>query len=79
MCGLNRRSGVQVFKLTRDNQFIKDLIEAENEFWKMVEDRTPPPIDGTNASSELIKGFIRKRKGRKFNCHAIQHTSSATI
>lgn len=43
------------FKLTRDNQFIKDLIEAEMNFWKKVEDRTPPPIDGTNASSELIK------------------------
>ena len=33
----------------------RDLIEAEMNFWKKVEDRTPPPIDGTNASSELIK------------------------
>ena len=54
------------FKLTRDNQFIKDLIEAENEFWKMVEDRTPPPIDGTNASSELIKRlYPEAEKGKE--------------
>lgn len=54
------------FKLTRDNHFIKELIEAEHEFWKMVEDRTPPPIDGTNASCELIKRlYPEAEKGKE--------------
>jgi putative phage-type endonuclease len=43
------------YKITRDNYFIRELIEAESEFWNMVETRTPPPVDGTRASTELIK------------------------
>ncbi len=54
------------FKLTRDNHFIKELIEAEYEFWKMVEDKTPPPIDGTRASSELVKRmYPEAEKGKE--------------
>ena len=53
------------FKLTKDNQFIKELIEAEHDFWKKVEDRTPPPIDGTKASCELIKRLYPKSEKDK--------------
>ena len=54
------------FKLTRDNHFIKELIEAEHEFWQMVEDKTPPPIDGTKASSELVKRlYPEAEKGKE--------------
>jgi len=43
------------YKLTRDEQFIHELIQAEAEFWKLVETRTPPPLDGSKASTELVK------------------------
>ena len=43
------------YLITRDNQFIKELIAAETAFWRQVEKRTPPPLDGTGTSSELIK------------------------
>ena len=53
------------FKLTRDNQFIKVLIEAEHDFWKKVEDMIPPPIDGTRASCELIKRMYPQAEKEK--------------
>jgi len=43
------------YKIARDDYFIRQLIESETEFWNMVETRTPPPVDGTKASTELIK------------------------
>lgn len=43
------------YKIARDDYFIRQLIEAETEFWHLVKTRIPPPIDGTNASTELLK------------------------
>ena len=43
------------YKLTRDEQFIHELIQAETEFWKLVETRTPLSLDGSKASTELVK------------------------
>jgi putative phage-type endonuclease len=53
------------FKLTRDNQFIKDMIDAERDFWQKVQNMTPPPIDGTKASCELIKRLYPKSEKDK--------------
>ncbi|MDD3655002.1 MAG: YqaJ viral recombinase family protein [Desulfotomaculaceae bacterium] len=54
------------YKITRDNYFIRQLIEAETEFWNMVETRTPPPVDGTKASTELIKRlYPEAEKGKE--------------
>ncbi|HHU23254.1 MAG TPA: hypothetical protein GXZ52_07585, partial [Clostridiales bacterium] len=54
------------YKITRDNSFIKELIAVESEFWSMVETRTPPPIDGTKASTELIKKlYPEAEKGKE--------------
>ncbi len=54
------------YKITRDNYFIRELIEAESEFWNMVETRTPPPVDGTKASTELIKKlYPEAEKGKE--------------
>lgn len=43
------------YKISRDGQFIRELIEAEAEFWRLVETKTAPSLDGTKASSELVK------------------------
>ncbi len=53
------------FRLTRDNQFIKDMIDAEQDFWQKVQNMTPPPLDGTKASCELIKRLYPKAEKDK--------------
>lgn len=40
--------------IARDNDLITMLIELEKRFWHHVETLTPPPMDGSEASSELI-------------------------
>ena len=42
-------------KIERDEELITFLIEKESEFWKLVENRTPPELDGSEASANLLK------------------------
>jgi len=42
-------------KVTRDNDFIQELIEEESKFWHLVETETLPELDGSDASSEAVK------------------------
>lgn len=54
------------YKVTRDDSFIRELIQAELEFWRLVEAKTPPPIDGTKASTELVKKlYPEAEKGKE--------------
>ena len=54
------------YKVARDDSFIRELIQAETAFWELVEERTPPPIDGTSASTELIKKlYPEAEKGKE--------------
>jgi len=38
----------------RDEELISMLIELERDFWNHVEDGTPPPLDGSNASAKFL-------------------------
>ena len=38
----------------RDEELISMLIELESAFWHHVEDGTPPPLDGSNASAKFL-------------------------
>lgn len=40
--------------IARDEDLIGMLIELEKRFWRNVETLTPPPMDGSEASSELL-------------------------
>lgn len=42
------------FTLDRDEAEIEALMGAEETFWEYVKNNTPPPIDGTQASSEAV-------------------------
>ncbi|AJW76961.1 hypothetical protein X275_01175 [Marinitoga sp. 1197] len=42
-------------EIERDEELIDLLIEKEKEFWKMVEDRTPPVLDGSKDAEEILK------------------------
>ena len=38
----------------RDEDLISMLIELETDFWNHVQDNTPPPLDGSNASAKFL-------------------------
>ena len=51
-------SEFKVYVLERDEEEIEALISAEVAFWEdYVKTLTPPPIDGSNATSEALKGI----------------------
>jgi len=49
--------GFYTYTLERDQDEIDALMEAEKSFWQYVETNTPPPIDGSSASSETLKAL----------------------
>ena len=53
------------FVVHRSEDYINELIAAEAEFWKLVEERTPPPLDGTKASTELVKRLYPEAENGK--------------
>ena len=52
---LNR--GFYDFVIERDEKEIDTLAAAEGEFWRMVEDETPPDIDGSEATVNAIRAM----------------------
>lgn len=45
---------LKVYTIERDNQLAWDLIEIGNEFWQMVENRTPPEPDWRHPSTPAV-------------------------
>jgi len=43
------------FQIERDEELIGYLIEIERRFWELVEARTPPEPDGSEAATEMLK------------------------
>jgi len=41
-------------EIERDDELIEYIIEAEKEFWKMVQDKTPPALDGSSAAEKWV-------------------------
>lgn len=41
-------------KIQRDQDIINYLIKIESDFWKMVQDRTPPPMDGSEDADDIL-------------------------
>ncbi len=41
--------------IERDEEIIQHLIKIESDFWTLVENRTPPPLDGSSDSSDVLK------------------------
>jgi len=42
-------------EVERDEEIIDYLIQIEGDFWRLVETNTPPPMDGTESSSQALK------------------------
>lgn len=41
-------------RIERDDELIGYLIKIERDFWRLVEENTPPPMDGSAAATELL-------------------------
>lgn len=42
-------------RVERDERLIADLIAVEADFWQLIVDRTPPPIDDTESTAEALR------------------------
>lgn len=49
-------------RIERDEELIRQLIEAEARFWQMVEEGTPPPADGSEDATELLERLYPEAK-----------------
>lgn len=47
-----------VYEIQRDESEITALMQAEIEFWKLVKNNTPPPADGSRATSEAVSAVF---------------------
>jgi putative phage-type endonuclease len=45
----------RAFHMPYDAELVGYLVEIEAEFWRRVEERDPPPVDGSRSSSEAIR------------------------
>ena len=46
--------GFYCFTIERDESEISALIEAETAFWRMIEAKTPPPVDGSDSTMATL-------------------------
>lgn len=46
---------LNIVDVERDDQFISKLVKEEIEFWKLVENKTPPPVCPTKACEEFLR------------------------
>lgn len=44
----------------RDDELISMIVRLEADFWQSVKNGTPPPIDGTEASAQLLADMFQK-------------------
>lgn len=49
------RLKLDIVDVERDDQFISKLVKEEIEFWRLVENKTPPPICPTKACQEFLR------------------------
>lgn len=47
-------------EIKRDEELIDIIIEAEKEFWQMVQDKTPPALDGSSAAEKWVNEKYKK-------------------
>ncbi|MFE1773732.1 YqaJ viral recombinase family protein [Streptomyces sp. NPDC059008] len=45
---------LMVHRVERDEQLVEHLVQLVGDFWQLVLDRTPPPVDGSAATAELL-------------------------
>lgn len=67
VCGLDRAwvavllrgNELRWFEVARDDEVIAALLQIEEVFWRRVEARTPPPVDGSEATATALRSAFR--------------------
>ena len=49
------RLKIDIVDVERDKEFISKLVKEEIEFWRLVENKTPPPVCPTKACEEFLR------------------------
>jgi putative phage-type endonuclease len=57
--------GFYWFEINRDEEEIKALIEAEEDFWNKVQTGEAPPIDGTSSTATTLGAVFNRSKDNK--------------
>ena len=52
-------------EVNRDEELIEIIIEQEKQFWKMVQDKTPPALDGSSAAENYLKEKYKQAESEK--------------
>lgn len=52
-------------EVQRDEELIQMIIEAEKGFWNMVQDKTPPALDGSSAAENYLKEKYKQAESEK--------------
>lgn len=63
----------KIFEIPRDEGEIEALMEAEKKFWRYVETDTAPPADGSEATTEAIKGVYPEGGSGSINLFGFEH------
>lgn len=61
------------FTLERDEDEIAALMDAERDFWTMVKDNVPPPIDGAQSSSETVSALYPENNEDEIDAAAVEN------
>lgn len=54
---------LKIYRIERDEQKIKKLIELEAHFWQLVQNDMPPPVDGTESSEMALRALYPEDSG----------------
>ena len=60
------------FTIERDEGEIAALMQAEKDFWEYVKNDTPPPVDGSSATSETIKTIYAESNSMSVDLYSYQ-------
>ena len=64
--------GFYDFEIERDEEEIAALAKSEEDFWKYVESKTPPAVDGSNSTSETISTIFPNSNTETVNLFAYE-------
>lgn len=64
---LSECKNFKVYELERDEAEIKALMDAERDFWNLVETKTEPAVDGTDSTSDTIKKLYPNTEDRSID------------
>ncbi len=62
--GLLGGNRVEVKRVNRDEEFLAALLPRLDAFWELVQSNTPPPVDGSEATSEALKRLYATPNGQ---------------